>query len=165
MDTTAKIKVGQPTPGFKPEEDWYKYALFLKCVRGDKTDNIFSAYPGVREKGTKTTVGIREAYEDTGKGYAWNNFMQQRWVDHNQTENIVKEQYEINRLLIDLSQIPDKIKEDCIGIIAEATGRKNVPSVDIGVKFMKFTGRWSLNKIGNNAAQFMPMLKSKYCLD
>ena len=131
-------------------------------MRGDKSDNIFSAYPGVREKGTKTTVGIREAYKDTAKGYAWNNFMNQKWVDHESVEQRVKDNYERNKLLIDLSEIPSDVRTECLTVIADATGRKNVPAVDIGVKFMKFTGRWALNKIGNNAAQFMPMLKSKY---
>ncbi len=162
VDTTAKIKVGKPDPNFVVEDKWYEYALFLKCVRGDKTDNIFSAYPGVREKGTKTTVGIREAYEDTNKGYAWNNFMLQKWVDHNKVEQQVKAKFEINKTLIDLSQIPDDVKTGCLEVIAEVVGRKNVPSVDIGVKFMKFCGRWALTKIGNNSAQFMPMMKSKY---
>lgn len=162
VDSTAKIKVGKPDPNFVVPPDWYEYALFLKCVRGDKTDNIFSAYPGVREKGTKTTVGIREAYEDKSKGYSWNNFMLQKWVDHNQVEQRVKENYEMNKLLIDLSEIPQDIKAECLAVIADATGRKNVPAVDIGVRFMKFCGRWALTKIGNNSTQFMPMLKSKY---
>lgn len=162
VDTTAKIKVGKPDPNFVCDPDWYNYALFLKCVRGDKTDNIFSAYPGIREKGTKTTVGIREAYADTNKGYAWNNFMLQKWVDHNGIERQVKERFEMNRLLIDLSQIPVNVKTDCLNIIASQTAKKNVSAVDIGVKFMKFCGRWDLKKIGSNATQFMPMMKSKY---
>lgn len=162
VDTNAKIKIGKPDPNFVCDPDWYNYALFLKCVRGDKTDNIFSAYPGVREKGTKTTVGIREAYEDTGKGYSWNNFMLQKWVDHNTEEQQVKTCYERNKLLIDLSQIPADIKAACLTIISEQTSRKNVAAVEIGTGFMRFAGRWALTKIGNNATQFMPMLKSKY---
>lgn len=162
VDSTAKIKPGKPNPEFAVDPDWYNYALFLKCVRGDKTDNIFSAYPGVREKGTKTTVGIREAYNDKAKGYAWNNFMNQRWVDENAKERVVKEEFEMNKLLIDLAEIPSDVKTECLTVIAEAVGRKHVPAVDIGVKFMKFAGRWALTKIGNNSAQFMPMLKSKY---
>ncbi len=75
---------------------------------------------------------------------------------------IVKEEFEMNKLLIDLSEIPVDIKTECLTVIAEAVGRKNVPAVDIGVRFMKFAGRWALTKIGNNSAQFMPMLKSKY---
>lgn len=162
VDSNAKIKVGKPDPNFTVDPEWFNYALFLKCVRGDKTDNIFSAYPGVREKGTKATVGIREAYEDKSKGYAWNNFMNQKWQHHEDGEQTVKTCFERNKLLIDLSQIPDDIKTECLMTIAETTGRKNVPAVNIGVGFMKFCGRWALNKIGNNSADFMPMLKSRY---
>ena len=32
-----------------------RYLLFEKCIRGDTSDNVFSAYPGVRKKGTKNT--------------------------------------------------------------------------------------------------------------
>jgi len=162
LKSDAKIKAGKKNPNFVCEEKWYEYALFLKCVRGDKVDNIFSAYPGVREKGTKTSIGIREAYGDTGKGYAWNNFMLQKWVDHNQIEHRVKEKYEFNRTLIDLSMIPDDIKTECLQIIAEETDRKNVPAVEIGMGFMRFCGVWALKKIGDNSTAFMPMLKSKY---
>lgn len=164
VDTTAKIKVGKPDPEFVCDPDWYNYALFLKCVRGDKTDNIFSAYPGVREKGTKTTIGIREAYNDPGKGYSYNNFMNQKWTDHYKVEQTVKLCYERNKMLIDLSQIPEKVKNECLAVIADVTGRPSVPAMDIGVKFMKFCGRWNLPKIGNNSIQFMPLLKSKYDL-
>jgi 5'-3' exonuclease len=163
VTSDAKIKVGKKDANFKPAEDWYEYALFLKCVRGDKTDNIFSAYPGVREKGTRKQVGIIEAYEDqTGKGYSWNNFMLQKWVDHNQQEQRVKERYELNRRLIDLSMIPDDIRQQCLEIIAVDTDRKNVPAVEIGIGFLKFCGKWALKKIGDYSQDFMPMLKAKY---
>jgi len=163
LTSEAKIKAGKKNPDFVCEKEWYKYALFLKCVRGDKTDNIFSAYPGVREKGSSKTVGIREAYADMdGKGYNWNNFMLQKWVDHNEVEQRVKEKYEFNKTLIDLTQIPPDVKAECLRIIAETTGRKSVPAVEIGVGFMKFCGKWALKKIGDNSAAFMPMMKAKY---
>ena len=159
----CKIKAGKHNDNFTPDEDWYEYVLFMKCIRGDKTDNIFSAYPGVREKGTKKQIGIREAYEDrNAKGYKWNNFMLQRWIDHNQQERRVKEQYELNRKLIDLSQIPDNIKEKSLQIIAEELERKHVAASNIGFSFLKFTGKWDLKKIGDNAHSFMPMLTAKY---
>jgi 5'-3' exonuclease len=159
----CKIKAGKQNPDFKPAEDWYEYVLFMKCIRGDKTDNIFSAYPGVREKGTKTQIGIREAYEDRdNKGYKWNNFMLQKWMDHNEQECRVKEKYELNRKLIDLSQIPDDVKAECLRIIAEEVDRKNVPAIEIGTGFMKFCGKWALKRIGDSSNAFMPMLKAKY---
>lgn len=162
VNSDAKIKVGKPDPDFVCEEKWYEWALFLKCIRGDGTDNIFSAYPGVRQNGTKKQVGIREAFEDNLKGYAWNNFMNQKWVDHNQATMIVKERYEFNKMLIDLSQIPTDVKVSCLEIIAAETERKNIPAVEIGTAFMRFCGKWALKRIGDNSAGFMPMLKSKY---
>lgn len=162
LDSTAKLKPGKPDPNFVCDPDWYNYALFLKCIRGDKTDNIFSAYPGVREKGNKKNIGIQEAYNDKDRGYSWNNFMLQKWIDHNSIERQVKDMYERNKLLIDLSEIPEDVKAGCLQIIAEETERKNVPAIEIGMAFMKFTGKWNLPKIANNATQFMPMLKSKY---
>jgi len=163
INSTAKIKVGKADPDFACEENWFEYALFLKCIRGDGTDNIFSAYPGVREKGTKKTIGIREAYEDrNGKGYSWNNFMLQKWVDHDEQEQRVKDRYEFNRGLIDLKQIPDDVKMSCLNIIAEETEKENVPAVEIGHSFLKFCSKWDLKKIGDNSTAFMPMLKAKY---
>ena len=39
-------------------------------MRGDTSDNVFSAYPGVRTKGTKNKVGLLEAYaERKSKGF------------------------------------------------------------------------------------------------
>ena len=37
-----------------------EFVLFEKCVRGDSPDNIFSAYPGARLKGTKNKTGIQK---------------------------------------------------------------------------------------------------------
>jgi len=166
LTSDAKIKAGGKDPHFECEPGWYNYALFLKCVRGDKTDNIFSAYPGVREKGTKTSIGIREAYNDRdNKGYSWNNFMLQKFIHHDGTEHKVIDDYTNNKKLIDLSEIPDDIKTQCLEIIAEQTGRKNVPAVEIGHSFMKFCSTWDLKKIAQNCADFMPIMKSKYTIN
>lgn len=159
----AKIKVGKKNPDFVCDPDWYNYALFLKCIRGDDTDNIFSAYPGVREKGTKSTVGIREAYGDmNNKGYSWNNFMFQRFLHHDGTEHQVRDDYLRNKQLIDLSEIPINIKEESLTIIANSTQNKNISALEIGHHFLKFCGRWDLKRIGDNASQFLPMLKASY---
>lgn len=163
VDSNAKIKVGNKDNSHTIDVDWYEYALFLKCIRGDKTDYIFSAYPGVREKGTKKQIGIREAYEDINMmGYSWNNFMNQKWVDHNHVSYTVKDRYEFNRTLIDLQRIPSDVKNECLKIMAEEFERKDVPAVEIGVHFLKFCGKWDLKKISNSSNSFMPLLKSKY---
>ena len=48
-------------PKTVPDPAWL---LFEKCMRGDPSDNVFSAYPGVRTKGTKNKVGLHNALED-----------------------------------------------------------------------------------------------------
>lgn len=159
----AKIKIGEVDNNFVTDPNWYDYALFLKCIRGDSSDNIFSAYPGVREKGTKKTVGIREAYSDKEqKGYAWSNFMLTEWSDHNGEVQVVRDTYQRNRNLIDLKLIPDDIRVSCLETIVQALSKPLVPAVEIGHQFMRFCGRWDLAKISSQSAEYMPMLKSKY---
>ena len=73
-------------------------------MRGDPTDNVFSAYPGVRKVGSKNKIGLQEAFADKdSKGFAWNNLMLQRWTDHNGEEHRVLDDYNRNVTLVDLS--------------------------------------------------------------
>jgi len=51
FDEKNKPVVDKKTKQVKPAPD-PAWLLFEKCMRGDTSDNIFSAYPGVREKGT-----------------------------------------------------------------------------------------------------------------
>lgn len=163
VTSTAKIKVGPADPDFVCEKEWYNYAVFLKCIRGDKTDNIFSAFPGVREKGSRTSVGIRDAYEDrVNKGYDWNNFMLNKFQHHDGTEHLVRDDYEFNEMLIVFDHIPADIKAGCQQSITEAIVDKNITAVDLGHQFMRFCNKWELIKISENSKDFMPMLKSKY---
>ena len=60
-----------------------------------------------RKKGTKNKIGMIEAFEDKATGgFNWNNFMLQRWTDHNGDEHTVREDYERNKILIDLHAQP-----------------------------------------------------------
>jgi hypothetical protein len=159
----GKLTKLKTDPDFKPDTDWHRYALFLKIIRGDSSDNIFSAYPNASEKGSKNRVGIREAYADKdGKGYNWNNFMLQKWTDHNEQEQRVRDAYERNKVLIDLDAQPESVKEACKLIINEKVSAKTVPALEIGMNFMKFCGRWDLKKLGDSAQQFMPLMKAQY---
>ena len=142
-------------------EDKPDYLLFKKIIRGDGGDNVFSAYPGVREKGTKNTVGIREAYEDRDKqGFNWNNFMLQRWTDHNEVEHRVRDDYERNRMLIDLTAQPDDIKQAVDQRIRESVRVNTTPQV--GVHFMKFCGKYELEKISQQADAYAKWLNNPY---
>ena len=142
-----------------PDPQWL---LFEKCMRGDTSDNVFSAYPGVREKGTKNKVGLREAYSDRdSKGYSWNNMMLQRWADHNGEEHRVLDDYERNRVLIDLSAQPAEIKTIIAETIATATGaNKNISQV--GIRLIKFCNLYDLKKISDQAQAYAEPLNARY---
>ena len=138
-----------------------KFILFEKCMRGDPTDNIFSAYPGVRTKGTKNKVGLEEAYSDKGKqGYAWNNLMLQRWTDHNGAEHKVLDDYNRNVTLVDLTAQLDDIKIKIADTIANAQVEKNAPM--IGAQFLKFCGKYDLIKLSENASSMAEWLTASY---
>jgi len=138
-----------------------KWLLFEKCMRGDVSDNVFSAYPGVRVKGSKNKVGLQEAFADMDrKGFNWNNLMLQRWVDHNEIEHRVLDDYERNRTLIDLTAQPNHVKSWMAETIAINSVTKTIPQ--IGVKFMKFCGKHNLVKIGDQAQRYVDFLNAGY---
>ena len=141
-----------------PDPAWL---LFEKCMRGDSSDNVFSAYPGVREKGTKNKVGLREAFGDRDRqGYNWNNMMLQRWLDPDGVEHRVLDDYERNRTLIDLTAQPEEIKQQVDSAIAEQISHRDVGQV--GVRFMQFCGKYELNKCSDAADQFGRWMNETY---
>ena len=161
IESNSKVKVGKPDDSFVVPENYQEWVLFLKCMRGDPGDNVFSAYPGVRIKGTKKTVGLTEAFEDRNKkGYAWNNLMLQRWTDHNEVEHRVLDDYERNRVLIDLTAQPDDVKAIVDQAIREQVSHKDVGMV--GAHFLKFCGKYELNKLSDHADAIGRWLNETY---
>lgn len=158
------LKTGDPVIDKKTGEEKVpvdpKWVLFEKCVRGDSSDNVFSAYPGARLKGTKNKTGIREAYEDReASGYNYNNFMLQRWVDHEEEEHRVRDDFIRNEILIDLTAQPDEIKELCITRMNEQ--KKSEPISNIGIHFMKFCAKWNLQRMSDQAQTYSAMLNGR----
>ncbi len=150
-------KTGEEKPAPNPE-----WLLFEKCMRGDTSDNIFSAYPGVRTKGTKNKVGLLEAFEDRkDKGYSWNNLMLQKWVDHEGVEHKVLDDYLRNKNLCDLTAQPDHIREKIMQTIADEIAKeKNVSQV--GIRLIKFANSYALVKVADNAHQYADALNARY---
>jgi 5'-3' exonuclease len=138
-----------------------QFHLFEKCMRGDSTDNVFSAYPGVRTKGSKNKIGLIEAYADrTKQGFNWNNMMLQRWVDHEGVEHRVRDCYERNRTLIDLTAQPEDIKTEVDQRIKAEVRINTTPQV--GVHFMRFCGKYELTKISEQAETYAKWLNNPY---
>ena len=160
FDAKGKPVIDKKTklPKEVPDPEWL---LFEKCMRGDSSDNVFSAFPGVRKKGTKNKVGLLEAFADrSSKGYAWNNMMLQRWTDHEGKEHRVLDDYNRNRQLIDLKQQPEEIKQRVDNFIREQITNKDVGQV--GSKFLKFCGKYELNRLSENAEQYGRWLNQTY---
>ena len=160
FDAKGKPVIDKKTklPKEVPDPEWL---LFEKCMRGDSSDNVFSAFPGVRKKGTKNKVGLLEAFADrSSKGYAWNNMMLQRWTDHEGKEHRVLDDYNRNRQLIDLKQQPEEIKQRVDNFIHEQITNKDVGQV--GSKFLKFCGKYELNRLSENAEQYGRWLNQTY---
>lgn len=138
-----------------------EYLKFRKLIRGDSSDNVFPAYPGVREKGTKNKIGIMEAFADRDKqGFAWNSFMLSRWVDHEGVEHRVRDDYERNKILIDLTAQPQDIKDKVDQRIRESVRVNITPQV--GLHFLKFCGRHNLEKISQGAETYSRWLNAPY---
>ena len=161
FDEKGQHVIDKKTKQAKPAPD-PQWLLFEKCMRGDTSDNVFSAYPGVRKKGTKNKVGLLEAYDDKdAKGYNWNNLMLQRWTDHLGEEHRVLDDYTRNVTLCDLTAQPDDIKTLIATTIAEAIdGAKDIKQV--GVRLVQFAGSYELNKITEQAQSFAEPLNARY---
>jgi 5'-3' exonuclease len=142
-----------------PNPEWL---LFEKCMRGDTSDNVFSAYPGVRTKGTKNKVGLTEAFEDrNSKGWAWNNMMLQRWTDHEGAEHRVLDDYSRNITLCDLTAQPENIKQLITDTIqAEINKEKNISQV--GIRLIKFCATYDLVKVSEQAQSYSDPLNARY---
>ena len=153
IDKKTKEAIPAPNP---------QWILFEKCMRGDSSDNVFSAYPGVRTKGTKNKVGLTEAYEDKGKkGWAWNNMMLQRWTDHEGTEHRVLDDYERNVTLVDLTAQPEDIRKLITETIEGNTREpKNVSQV--GIRLLKFCQLYDMKKIMDTIQTYADPFQARY---
>ena len=159
FDDKGRPVVDKKTKEEKPAPD-PQWLLFEKCMRGDTSDNVFSAYPGVRKKGTKNKVGLLEAFADKDtKGFNWNNMMLQRWVDHEGVEHRVLDDYTRNVTLCDLTAQPDDIRQE-IDNTVRSVETKQISQV--GMRLMKFCARWDMQRIADQAAAFSEPLQAGY---
>lgn len=169
----GKIKVdkkAKPDPKFVPEPEWWRMALFIKCIRGDISDNIFSAAPGASSKGTSKRTGIMEAWADrNGGGYHWNNFFLQKWQKLKGTDDEgnpimedvrVLDEYRFNETLIDLTKQPDEIKELMDTCIVQAVQKE--PVGNIGIHFMRFCAQHELTALTKEAKDHADYLAAPY---
>jgi len=138
-------------PGDKEYYEDIDYWLFLKCVRGDKGDYVFSAYPNVRE--TK----IKRAYEDD---FYRLEFMNTTWDIKDAEGNVAKSHtvgalFEENKILMDLFAQPEHIKELMVKTVHEAEANISKYS---NFHFLKFLGTHHLQELALKIDTFTDML-------
>lgn len=123
-----------------------KYYVFQKCLRGDPTDNVQSAYPRVPAK------RIQKAYTDP---FEYVSLMKQTWTNENKVEFQVENLFAENQILIDLEKQPDDIRALMAAAIDRAMEKKRQFSMFF---ILKFIGKYKLNKIKESIDQYIPLL-------
>jgi hypothetical protein len=159
----GKIRVGEPDATFVPEAEWWRKALFIKLLRGDSGDSVFSAFPGVRYEGKKCS--IRAAWEDRAEqGYDWNNLMFQTWdklLESGEVQAVrVIDEYRINEHLIDLTKQPQTIVRTMDAAIDAAI--QAVPIRQIGMYFLRFCATHDLPTLIKEASEHVTYLNAPY---
>lgn len=127
------------------------YFMFEKCIRGDTGDNVQSAFPGVRK------TRIKKAYTDA---FEQVNLMNESWSigdkgSDDYKEFLVKELFEENKLLMDLTAQPDVIQDRIKDTIEKAF---DDPGEYSHFHFLKFLGKYELKKISEQVDNFVQML-------
>lgn len=133
----------------KPRDcDDVDYFMFLKCIRGDRGDNVRSAFPRVKE------TRIRTAFADENERL---NLMHEEWTDENKITNKVGDLFEENELLMDLYKQPPIVRDMIVKEIErgfEEQGKYN------HFHFMKFCNRHELINIRQKIGDYVKMLSS-----
>lgn len=162
LKNDGKLKIEQKiNEDFSPlYDDWVDYSRFCKIVRGDTSDNIFSVYPGLRQKSTKKTAGLEDIYKDKKeKGFIWNNFMNTEVDEIDGTKALIKDKYKLNEQLIDLRCIPIDVQEL---IDDEIKMQINKPIINnVGVFFLSFCSVFKLNEFARQSNEISLALSKK----
>jgi hypothetical protein len=87
--------------------------------------------------------------------------MLQKWMDHEGKEQRVKECYERNQLLCDLTAQPIEIRQIIDETIKTATtAEKSIPQV--GVRLLKFCTSYDLVKVSEQVQSYAEPLNARY---
>ena len=124
-------------------------------MRGDDSDNVMSAFPGVRK--TKLEAAFQDRHT---KGYVWNNLMLSKWLDHENVEHRVRDDYDRNCQLIDLTQQPHDLIEKFDRAIIDSTNKE--ARKQIGINLMRFCNVHGLVRIEKQVGEFSSTLSSLY---
>jgi 5'-3' exonuclease len=130
--------------------------MFTKCIRGDASDNVISAYPRLY------TTKLREAYVDD---YAKNNIMQHEYtveyIDSVSGAVLTRdyktsEVFEENEMLMDLTKQPDVIREIIEKAIKDCKASRGTYHM---IKFLRFCSKMDFQHIIHSINNYNKLLK------
>jgi hypothetical protein len=124
------------------------YEMFLKTIRAGE-DNIGSAFPRVRK--TRLLKAWNDPVEMT-------NLMEHKWSDHRGVELSVRQRYEENNLLMDLTKQPEGIKSLMVKTVEEAF--ETHKTFDM-LKFARFFKEKGYPKLTEDMPRFANMLNTR----
>lgn len=133
----------------KPYPDEYvntEYFLYCKCLRGDTSDFVQSAYPGIRR--TRINKTFDNPFEKT-------NMLKETWSDPNGREFSVEKLMKEGNLLMNLRDQPKVIQTRIFKTILEE--QENVGMFDY-FEFGKFLARNKLERINKSLNNFIKLL-------
>jgi len=137
-----------PLSGKQRYHDDLGYFMFEKNIRGDRTDNVRSAFPRVRSK------RLKKVYY--GDNYEYLALMKESITFGDQTFT-VEELYHENNLLMNLTAQPECVKNKMIQCVEEGMSRQNKFS---HFKFLRFCGKHNLDVVVERLPQYMDMLSA-----
>ncbi len=127
------------------------YFMFEKCLRGDAGDNVMSALPRIRK--TRILKAFRDPYERA-------NLMHETWSvgvpgSDDFREFVVKDLFEENKMLMDLTAQPEPVRDIIDATIEEAMEN---PGKYSHFHFLRFLGEYELERITKSIDNFVKML-------
>lgn len=132
------------TESYKTLEEWNNdpdYFMFLKCCKGDTSDNVMRIFPKVYK------AKVKDYYTDELKRV---NAFNEAWK-FDGTDIIPGDVFKENRLLMDLAAQPEGIRELIEESIAEELSREKSYNQ---MKFWRFCGKHELKNIAASADSF-----------
>jgi hypothetical protein len=123
-----------------------EFYVFMKCIRGDPTDNVQSAYPRVY------ATRIKKAYDDPFERV---QLMKETWTNPDGVEFVVEDLFKENELLINLEKQPEDIRDLIEAVVTVSMARQRQFSM---FHIMKFIGKYKLNRIKDSIDQYIPLL-------
>jgi len=82
------------------------------------------------------------------------------WIDHNGQEVRVKDAYERNKTLVDLSAQPKEFVDAWDSAIKEAVNQPQ--KLQVGVALLKFAAQWGLVRIEKTVSDYSSCFSSEY---